>query len=596
MNTRHTYEMGIIGNCHFLAYVDKTTNVTWQCWPKFDSTFIFGSLLDEKKGGKFQISPTSEIQETKQYYVENTNILCTEIITNEGSYRVTDFAPRFSQFDRFYKPLMLIRKIEHIDGNPGIQIFCEPRGNYGELVPRVSIGSNHIRYQGLEDQVRLTTDIPLNFVVDSKPFVLSQPQYLVLTWGVPLEAPLQETVESYLRKTTDYWRNWVESCSTPQIYQRAVIRSSLALKLHQYEDTGAIIASGTTSLPESPGSGRNWDYRYFWVRDTYYTLQAFNDLGHFEELGKYAQFLQNIAAHNSGIKQPMYTILGDSNIPERELPLKGYKGNGPVRVGNAAYFQVQNDVFGQAILSLLPLYIDERIVKTRRMSDTKLIYQLLENIEKVMEDTDAGLWEFREKKAQHCYTYLFHWAGACAAQKIGNYFKDSNLKTLAEKTKTISAKKIEECYNPQLRCYASAVGGKDLDSALFHLVTMGYLDPSSPRALEHVEALDKALSADNRGLFYRYRHHDDFGVPDVAFLVCGFWYVSALANMNKMDKAIKAFERLLDCTNHLGLMSEDIAFGDLSQWGNFVQTYSHVGLINSAFQIDRKLNRPNFLL
>jgi len=595
VSKRHAYDLGLVGNCAYLAYVGKNTNIRWLCWPRFDSSFVFGDLLDDEKGGHFSILPTNGITSSEQHYIENTNVLATTVTAPDGVYRVTDYAPRFSQYGRYFKPLMLVRKIEKISGNPSVIVRCEPKGDYGNITPNVSFGSNHIRYRGLEDQLRLTTNIPLNYVTNLQPFTLTETKYLILTFGVPLEAPIEETAEKFLHQTIDYWRVWVEHCNIPNIFQKSVVRSGLVLKLHQYEDTGAIIASGTTSLPESPGSGRNWDYRYFWVRDTYYTLNAFNQLGHFQELDSYSHFLQNIVANNSNLGQPVYSISGAKDLTEKTLDLKGYLGNSPVRLGNAAYKQVQNDVYGQILLSLLPLYIDERMISQRRLSNFDLIYKLLGCIEQTMDTPDAGLWEFRGMSRKHCYTFLFHWAGASAAQKIATAFQKNELVDYARKLKAMAAEQIEKCYNPKLKCYTSAVGLEDLDASLFQLVTMQYLGQNTERASEHVEALRKGLSADGEGLFYRYLHVDDFGKPDVAFLVCGFWYVSALVATGKIDEALSTYERLLGFSNHVGLYSEDIDPKTKSQWGNFVQTYSHVGLINAAFDIDRKLNKPLFL-
>ena len=594
MSKRHAYPMGLIGNCAYLAYIQQNANINWLCWPRFDSSFIFGGLLDEEKGGKFQISPENDQYESRQYYKENTNVLCTEFKTSEGAFRVIDFAPRFAQYDRSFKPLMLMRKIERISGQPRIRVICSPRGDYGETRPETSFGSNHIRYMGLKEQVRLTSNIPLNYIAEEKSFILTEDKYATLTWGIPLEASLRETTETFLDKTVTYWRTWVEQCSIPSIYQKEVIRSSLVLKLHQYEDTGAIIAAGTTSLPEHDGSGRNWDYRYFWVRDSYYTLSALNLLGHFEELDAYSHFLQNIVSRQQERFQPMYTISGEARIEESELPLAGYKGNQPVRLGNAAYFQIQNDVYGQIMLSLFPLYTDRRIVKHRRLKDPKLIHTLLDHIERTMDEPDAGLWEFRGQKQKHCYTFLFHWAGASAAIKIGRHLDDASMVSRAEKLKELAAKNIEACYNPELKAYTSAIGGSAMDASLFQLIDMQYLAPDSAKTQSHLKMLEEKLRA-SKGLFYRYKHEDDFGEPEVTFLVCGFWYVRALTAMGKTEQAIEAFEELLSSANHLGLLSEDVDAKDMSQWGNFVQTYSHVGVIQSAFDIDRQLNRQPFL-
>lgn len=594
MAGRHTYRFGLVGNCAFLAYIDTRANVVWQCLPRFDSSFIFGGLLDPEKGGRFSISPQGDIEAESQYYIENTNVLVTRFCTPQGDFEVIDHAPRFSRYDRSFKPLMLVRKIVRLSGSPQVVVRCEPRGDYGERKADVSLASNHLRYHGLDDAVRLNTNIPLTYVAQGNPFLLTETKYAVLTWGEPFEWPLEETCETYLKKTIDYWRTWVQRCTIPDIYQREVIRSALVLKMHQYEDTGAIIASGSTSLPEAPGAGRNWDYRYFWVRDSYYTLNALNSIGHFEELDRYSHYIQNLASSAHHGYQPLYSITGETQTIERELDLAGYLGNKPVRVGNAAFLQTQNDVYGQILLSLLPLYVDSRITHSKRLESRELARSVLAFIETKMQSPDAGLWEFRNMQNRHGYTYLFHWAGASAALKIGRVLKDKELVEKAIWLKDLAAEGLEGCYNPEIKAYCSYVGGSSLDASLFQLVTMGYLPSDSERAISHLKALEEGLRAKG-GLFYRYRHADDFGLPEVAFLVCGFWYVRALTSVGRLDDAIHNFEQLLRYSNHLGLLSEDVDPTTGSQWGNCPQTYSHVGVINCAFDIWKKLNRPSFL-
>lgn len=592
--SRHTYDYGVIGNCAYTAHVKKDTSVDWLCWPRLDSSFIFGGLVDQNQGGEFSAKPVDEAFESIQSYVENTNILTTTIECPEGTYKVTDFAPRFHQYDRHYKPLMLVRKIEPISGYPNIRVTCDPRGNYGKVVPEKSQGSNHIRYLGLDAQVRLTTNISLNYLMDDKPFVLNETKYLVLTYGTPLESALTETAENFLTKTTNYWRKWVKTASVVNFHQREAIRSALILKIHQFEDTGAIVAATTTSLPESPGRGRNWDYRYCWMRDTFYTLNAFNNIGHFEELEQYFHYIMNITSGEQDMYQPLYGITGDKALIEIETDLEGYQGNKPVRVGNQAYTHIQNDVYGQVLISLLPLYSDRRIIFTERFDSSDLIMKTLGMIENKMDESDAGLWEFRNLKQKHCYTYLFHWAGSCAAEKIAKVLQDDEMGNLASKLKNMASDKIEACYIPEKKGYAQAIGVDRMDASTLQLINMNYLDGNSQRAKDHLKALEEELLASN-GLFYRYKHQDDFGEPETTFLICAFWYVEALACVGRVDEAREVFAKLSSYSNHVGLLSEDVDEKTGDQWGNFPQAYSHVGLLNAANRIAKKLDTPDFI-
>ncbi len=589
----HKYNLGIIGNCSYIGYIDTMADVKWLCMPRFDSSFLFGSLLDEERGGHFYIRPAAADFKSRQYYIPNTNVLCTEFTSAEGRFRVIDFAPRMLVHERQFKPLMLMRKIELLSGDPTIKVACSPRSDYGKMIPETVTGSNHIRYLNLGAPVRITTDISLNYILQEQAFVLDQNRYIVLTYGAPLEAPLEETAEDFLSSTIRYWQQWIKSCYLPDMYQEQIIRSALVLKLHQYEDTGGIIASGTTSLPEFPDSTRNWDYRFCWFRDTYYTLKAFNQIGHFEELEKYFDFIQNIIRNATDTLQPLYSITGEKELHEIELNLAGYKGNKPVRIGNKAYIQIQNDVYGQVMVSLLPLYTDKRLTFAKKNSYTKIVPWLLDRIERTMHAEDAGLWEFRNKRQTHAYTLLFHWAGAKAAYKIAATFDDKIIMKKAAALAEEAGAALQKCWDPQRGVYTQAIGSLDLDASTLMMITMNFLDHDSPEAKTHIEEMEKELLADH-GLFYRYKHYDDFGVPETTFLVCAFWYVDALACVGRVEDAQNILNKLLGFSNHLGIFSEDVAL-DGSQWGNFPQTYSHVGLINAAFRIAKKLDRADFM-
>ena len=588
----HKYDMGIVGNCSFLAYIDMNANVKWMCMPRFDSSFIFGSLLDESKGGEFSIAPFHPEYTSKQYYLKNTNILATEFEMADGRFRVIDYAPRFYQYERYFKPLMLFRKIELLEGNPVIKIKCNPVGNYGAIVPEIDLGSNHIGYLNLGSSVRLTTDVSLNYIISEKPFVLNETKYMVFSYGIPLEAPLAETAELFLTKTRSYWLSWIKSTSIPSIFQDEVVRSALVLKLHQYEDTGAVIAAGTMSLPEFNGSQRTWDYRYCWMRDTYYTLNAFNNIGHFEELEKYFLFIENIIVNNKQGIKPLYTILGNQVPNEKTLPLSGYLNNQPVRTGNNAVEQIQNDVYGQILVSLLPLFVDKRLNYHDDRKSLFITQWLLDRIEENIDFPDSGLWEFGTTKQHHAYTYLFHWAGSMAAIKISNILNNEPLKRKAVSLASKAKEYIERCYDGDKKAYSQAIFNSNLDASGLQFVTMNYLDPQSEKARLHILAHEKELF-DNQKLYLRYTH-DDLGKTETSFIICGFWYAEALAANGQLDKCALVIEKLLKSSNHLGLFSED-ADENGGQWGNFPQTYSHVGLVNAVFRLSKKLDKPFFL-
>lgn len=592
---RHTYQHGIVGNCAFIAHIGEDSNVSWLCWPDFDSSFVFGSLLDTKLGGEFSIKPTQDFCAT-QYYIENTNVLCTEITAADGRYRITDFAPRFRKDDhQYHRPRTLVRIIEPLEGNPHIRISCRPRGDYGKgaFTPDPSDGSIEYRFGG--EKLCLDTSVPARMITEEQPFLLEQEVYLALHYGDGYDSPLQEIAEHDRRQTIAYWRSWIKHATIAPFAQQLVIRSALTLKIHQFEDTGAIIAASTTSLPEYPGSGRNWDYRYCWLRDSYYVLTALIHIGQFEEMEMYSKYINRIAQLNPDRLQPLYNIHGEAKLVERELKyLEGYQGNKPIRIGNQAYEHIQNDVYGQAMIALLPLYTDYRYVFRERTDTGVWANFILDKVEMTIHERDAGIWEFREIANHHCYSNLFQWAGCIAAVKIGQTIGDVSIIKRAERLMEIAAAYIEECYDPEIKAYTHAVESSSLDASTLQLIMMNYLDPASPRAKEHLQALEKVLKTPE-GLFYRYRYHDDFGRPKSTFLICAFWYVEALACVGRLDEAIATFERLTTYANDLLLFSEDVTQTDGSQWGNFPQAYSHVGLVNAAYRISMKLDKPLFL-
>jgi GH15 family glucan-1,4-alpha-glucosidase len=591
MNKVHRYNLAITGNCHYIAYVDDQSDLQWMCWPHMDSSFIFGGLIDDEKGGVFKVIPESPFH-TKQRYVENTAVIITSFFCEDGDFEVIDFAPRFQVFDRNHKPLEFFRKIRRTRGQPRIKVVCEPRGNYGEHKPSVIVGSNHIHYKGLHYPLRLTTNATKTYLMEKKVFSLTEDLYLVLSTDVAFESSLKETFEEFYYKTIQYWRGWVKDTFIPNIFQKEMIRSAITIKLHQYEDTGAIIASGSNSLPEYPGSGRNWDYRYCWLRDSYFSLAALNSLGHFEEAEKYLHFINNILYDISHL-QPVYKINGDSEIPEKELPLKGYNGNGPVRVGNAAYYQKQYDSFGQVILSLLPLYMDERILQREQLLSLDNIKKLLGEIELRMNEPDAGIWEFRGKTQKHLETYVFHWAGAKAGLKIAEHYGDIELIELSTRIKKEAEINIERCYHEEFECYMSDQTQQVFDASAFLLIVLNYLHPDDFRTHKHFQRLQKELIS-QEGMIYRYRAIDDFGETHATFLICTYWYIESLICLGFLDEAEDILKNIIRHENHVGLLSEDLSSHDGSQWGNFPQTYSHVGLINTVTRLARKRDKLNF--
>lgn len=579
-------DLALIGNCAYQALIDDEATVRWLCWPRFDASFVFGSLLDVDRGGEMTCVPAEDGYQRSQAYLGLTNILRTTFERDGDAFEVIDFAPRFQLFERYYKPTMLIRIVRPLRGTPRVRVTCRPTYDYGRSELTRHLASNHIQWH-LPEGLRLTTLIPLSYIDEGRPFLLDREQFMVLTWGEPLEAPLAETCRSYLDRTRRYWETWGKHINLPGCYEREVVRSALILKLHQFEETGAITAAATTSIPEYPGSGRNWDYRFCWLRDAYFTLNAMRRLNHFEEAEAFVAYLANIAENATERLQPVYGITGEAMLTEEILDhLRGYRGSGPVRIGNAAYEQVQHDVYGEMLAVLAPMFLDIRYESNRSVHHLELVRRLVGRIEATLQAPDAGLWEIRDEPKVHTFSLLMHWLGATTARSIGERVGDTALAeeggALADRAREI----IEDsCWNAEGGHYADATTTTHADAALMMMVNLGLLDPQSERAHSHVRKLAERLRA-GPGLLHRYVHHDGIGQTHAAFTVCGFWHAEALARIGAKAEGHEVMRALIAHQNHVGLFSEDIDPKTGAQLGNFPQTYSHVGLINAAFALE----------
>jgi hypothetical protein len=319
--------------------------------------------------------------------------------------------PRFVLYDRIFRPTEIVRIVEPVSGTPRIRVVCGPRLGWSRRQAVQVQGSNHVRFEGFPAQLRLTTDLPISYL-SGKPFALTERQHLVLTWGAAVEEPLQALCSRFLDGTLRYWRRWIKECSVPPLFQREVIRSALALKLHCFEDTGAIVAAMTTSIPEAPGSGRTWDYRYCWLRDAYYALSAFRLLGCFEEREQFIRYLINVASSSPDLDlAPLYRVDAETDLEERVLAhWPGFGGDGPVRVGNAAATQRQHDVFGEMALALVPVFLDDRFSAERSPATLALLQRLAHKAIAVAGTPDAGIWEIRASPRTQTFSSVMCWA------------------------------------------------------------------------------------------------------------------------------------------------------------------------------------------
>ncbi|AMV05684.1 glycoside hydrolase family 15 protein [Xanthomonas citri] len=585
--TEPNLDLGVIGNCSFGALVDRQARVVWSCLPAFDGDPAFCTLLSPKsEGGDFAVE-LEDFASSEQHYLPNTAVLRTVLRDRHGGeLEVIDFAPRWRNNGRFYRPVSIIRQIRPLSGNPRIIVRVRPLADWGGRTPDTTWGSNHIRWVLPEFTLRLTTDVPVRFVRDGLPFVLSHPVSLVLGVDESLTRSLTGYVQEAQERTEEYWREWVRYLSIPLDWQEAVIRSAITLKLCQYEDSGAIIAAMTTSIPEAPNTPRNWDYRYCWLRDAAFVVRALNRLGATRTMEQFIGYIFNIAT-TDGTMQPLYGIGFESQLEEHEVDtMAGYRGMGPVRRGNLAWIQQQHDVYGSVVLASTQLFFDLRL-KDQGDADTfRRLEPLGERAYALHNVPDAGLWEFRGRAEVHTYTAAMCWAACDRLSKIADRLVLPERSThWRERADSIRERVLNEAWSEERGHFTDTLGGHRLDASLLLLADIGIVANDDSRFVRTVEAVGRVLK--HGDALYRYIAPDDFGEPETSFTICTFWYIDALAAIGRKDEARELFERILSRRNHLGLLSEDLSFEDGEAWGNFPQTYSHVGLIIAAMRLSR---------
>ena len=582
-----------IGNCQVSALVDTSGDIVWGCIPRVDGDPFFSALLggDAPQQGLWTIDLEDRV-ETTQSYLRNTPILITRHRdANGGEIEVLDFCPYFRRNGRTYRPVAYARIVRPLAGSPRIRMRLRPTCGWGNGCRMTIGGSNHIRYLSEAMTMRLTTSAPVGLVAEERAFRVEQAHYFFLGPDESFSGNLAETLEQMLEATAAEWRNWVRGLATPVEWQDVVIRSAITLKLCQHEETGAIVAALTTSIPEHAGSQRNWDYRFCWIRDAYYTVQALNRLGALDVLEGYLAYLRNIVDNaRGGHIQPLYGVLGEAKLDEGVAErLPGYRAMGPVRVGNAAYSQVQHDAYGQIVLSNTQAFLDQRLLRMSGTADFEALEKVGERAWALFDKPDAGLWELRTRQSVHTYSAAMCWA-ACdrlgnAAQALG---LDDRTAFWSDRAAAIRERIEQAAWRPETERMSATFSGDDLDASVIQLLDLRFLAPDDPRFVSTLAAIEQGLRRGSHML--RYATEDDFGLPETAFNVCTFWLIEALHLTGRSSEARVLYEEMLSRRTQSGLLSEDIdpATGEL--WGNYPQTYSLVGLINCAGLLSKPWN------
>jgi GH15 family glucan-1,4-alpha-glucosidase len=595
--TPRSLALGAIGNGSFNALIDGHARVVWCCLPRPDGDPIFNTLLGDNGStrvgaprGSFVIE-LEDLAQARQTYASNTAILETELTDRHGNaVRISDFAPRFQDRGRLFRPLLLVRRIVPLTGRPRIRVLLAPTFNYGATEPQLTRGSNHVRYFHATQSLRLTADMPLTYVLDGTPHLLDRPVNMLFGVDETLGSGISETVRDFEERTAHYWQHWARALAVPLEWQEAVIRSAITLKLCTFEETGAIIAAMTTSIPEAPGTERTWDYRYCWLRDALFVIRALNGISEVATMERYLRYLFNVvhSATASGHLQPVYGIGLDAELTERSVDtLPGYRGIGPVRVGNQAFEHEQHDVYGHAVLAATQAFFDRRLLRPAGHDDFTRLEWLGEQAFSLFDKPDAGIWELRTIQNVHTSSAVMCWAACDRLAKIAHHLAlPERAKVWSSRGEILRAAILDRAWNAKREAFVGTFGGDSLDASVLLMSEVDLLPPDDPRWTKTLGAVRKELKRGNH--LYRYRTPDDFGVPKMAFTACTFWYIDALVRAGEKDEARELFDSLVAARNPLGLLSEDIdpATGEL--WGNFPQTYSMVGIINGATRLSRR--------
>ncbi|WP_335976603.1 glycoside hydrolase family 15 protein [Gaetbulibacter jejuensis] len=581
-------DYGIIGNCRSAALISKTGAIEWSCLPEFDSSSVFAKILDEKIGGSFDILVDESFSIT-QDYIENTTILVTKFSNGIDTFEVHDFMPRYYKPNGDYQsPPEIIRYFKHISGKPTFKVNYNPKLEYAKGKTEIYVKDHFIvslTYGEKFDTLFLYTNFDKQKVVNGGEIELTADGYFLLGYN---EKVFETTVDSIFlehQRTKVYWLNWMDRTPTYKLYQKQIARSAMTLKLLTYDKTGAVLAAATTSLPETIGEVRNWDYRFCWIRDASMVIKVVSKLGHKNIAKRYLKFIIDLIPDKDEKLQIMYGINKEKKLTEFSLDhLSGYKNSSPVRVGNAAYKQKQNDIYG-----ILMDVIHQQFVNfSMDIENTEELWTITKGIvwvvNKHWREADKGIWEFRAEDRHFTFSKVLCWVAVDKAIKVAELLNKTNK---IMKWKLIESEIREDimqnAWNNDVKAFTQSYGSSDLDASVLLMEPYGFIDARDPKYVSTVNAIERELS--NDGLLYRYKNKDDFGLPSSSFTICTFWFINSLYKIGEVQKAKKLFDKLLSYSNHLGLFSEDIDFKTKRLLGNFPQAYSHLALIETAINL-----------
>jgi GH15 family glucan-1,4-alpha-glucosidase len=583
---------GIVGNCRSSALINYDASIDWCCLPNFDSPSVFANILDDEIGGHFKIFCDKNYNIT-QKYSENTCILITTFSNNHDEFEIIDFMPRYrKESGVFYSPPEIIRIFKLLKGEPRFKIVYDPRLEYSN-----GITNNYIKERFIvsvidhenHDTLYLYTSFNKKNFLNGTELILNKDHFVNISYHEKIKSFDIDDALFEFDKTKVYWRNWCSKTPTFKLYNDEIIRSAITLKLLTYEKTGAVLAAATTSIPETIGEVRNWDYRFCWIRDSSMVIKVVAKLGHKKIVKDYIKYILNLIPEKNEKLQIMYGINGEKNLTEKTLDyLKGYMGSKPVRIGNAAYIQKQNDMYG-----ILMDAIHFQIIKFNNDDKHQELWSIVKSIVWVVANNwklpDKGIWEYRNEDRHFTFSKVLCWVAIDRAIKVSELIQNG---ISAQKWKPLRKEIFEDimknAWNEKKEAFTQSYDSEHLDASVLLMEPYGFLDSKNEKYIKTVKAIEKDLLKD--GLMYRYKNIDDFGLPSSSFTVCSFWLIDSLFKIGEEKKAIKLFDNLLKFSNHLNLFSEDIDFKSKRMLGNFPQAYSHLALIDTALNFNLKLD------
>lgn len=590
-------DYGVVGNCKTAALISKEGSIDWLCFPVFDSPSVFSKLLDKNKGGSFSIQVGKNYQTSQQYF-RDTNILCTRFESEEGIFELLDFMPRYRSFGEYYTPSEIYRYFKLISGKPRFRIIYDPKMNYGKEDVVNRIFPDYIRTFSLEDgdhNMYLYSSFDFEDILNQAEITLKNEEFLLLSYNQKLaNIDINRAYLEYQR-TKVYWLNWDDRSRQFEEYNDVISRSLLVLKLMSYDDSGAIIAALTTSIPETIGEVRNWDYRFCWIRDASMSIDTLIKLGHKSTARRFMGFIKKILHSKTDSLQIMYGIDGTRTLKEEILPhLAGYENSQPVRIGNAAYFQRQNDSYGY-LMDVISSYYFRFPGTLGEMEEMwEIVRAIVKKVYTVWKKPDQSIWEFRNREKHFVFSKIMCWVALNKAIEIAILLGQKDYEIAWSKELVLIREDIlKNGWNEEIQSFTQTYDNTDMDSSLLLMEQYGFIDPKDERFVKTVKRIKDELF--HNGLMYRYKIHDDFGMPSSAFTICTFWLVRALFVIGEKEEAHKIFDQLLSYSNHVGLFSEDLDFNSKRMLGNFPQAYSHLAVIDTAILFAEEKKTIHFI-